>query len=278
MRTPILLCVHVTVLVWAGASILWVLAMGCDWLAMSFWLSRMLPCVQDKREGLAWLCFPVGFSPNHLGKNFGLEQIKHPALKCWPCLPVVPQHVCACICMCLGLISVPWHTLRRCCEASLSEMCKVLWEVPLKGFKIHRSEAKLQWTPEDPLLWCHWAKMIFVSLREFNFIVLSLITMLWIDFSRNWDTTVVTILHMFLCTVSPRTPFSPVLVDTGMVKIIGQHRDNFNYILTQAWNSAVAQPVRVHSGTPCSTRTYGSICSRALINIALLWKAKQTSP
>ena len=86
--------------------------------------------------------------------------------------------VCLCTCAFVGLTSVPYHTLRRCCEASLSEMCEVLSEALLKGFKIHRSEEKMQWAFEDPVPWCPWVKIRFVSPTELNFIVLFLLTMI----------------------------------------------------------------------------------------------------
>lgn len=91
----IIVRVYIIASVWARAPLWWVLAMGCHWLVMSFWLSSVFPCVQDKREGLVWHCFPVWFPASHLGQNFRPEQIKHSALKHWPCLLVVLQCVCA---------------------------------------------------------------------------------------------------------------------------------------------------------------------------------------
>lgn len=73
MRACILLCVYIIVSVWAGAPLWWVLAMGCQWLAMSFWLPSVFLHIQDEREGLVWHWFPVWFSPSHLGQNFRLE-------------------------------------------------------------------------------------------------------------------------------------------------------------------------------------------------------------
>lgn len=69
---------------------------------------------------------------------------------------------------------------------------------------------------------CPWVKMRFVSPRELNFILLFLMTMIWIDFIRNWYATFVTLVYVFLSTVSPQTPRSFVLVDMGMVEILGE--------------------------------------------------------
>lgn len=57
-------------------------------------------------------------------------------------------------------------------------MGEVLGEALLKRFRLRRSEQKLQQASEDPLLRCPWVEMRFVSLRELDFIILSLVTMM----------------------------------------------------------------------------------------------------
>lgn len=57
-------------------------------------------------------------------------------------------------------------------------MGEVLGEALLRRFKLRKSEEKLQQASEDPLLWCPWVEMRFVSLRELDFIILPLMTMM----------------------------------------------------------------------------------------------------
>lgn len=178
---------------------------------------------------------------------FSLVQMRHPALKCWCCLTVIHQCVCTCICRCMGLISFLY--VQRGGVAIMNSSSELdqffemlLWNGP-KYTGLRRSCSKLL----AILLWCPRVKTRFASPRLLNFILSSLMVIIWGVFIGNWLCSICCSPLCLFVTVNLLTPVSCVLVDSRIVEIMRGKGTTFNcsspmfHVLS--CNSVIVEPV-----------------------------------